>query len=79
MFSEYEWKKTLRFVRIFFKTPSFDRVTKEKAAKFVAYVSTIGGTMGLLGFSIISGIEIFYFAVKIVFKILKNNIANIGN
>ena len=76
-FSEDEWKNTLRFVRIFFKTPSFDRVTKEKAAKFVDYVSAIGGTMGLLtGFSIISGIEIFYFAVKIVFKILKKNISN---
>ena len=67
----------MRFVRIFFKTPSFDRVTKEKAAKFVDYVSAIGGTMGLLtGFSIISGIEIFYFAVKIVFKILQKNISN---
>ena len=71
MFSEYEWKNTLRFVRIFFKTPSFDRVTKEKAAKFVDYVSTIGGTMGLLtGFSIISGVEILYFVGKIIFSFI---------
>ena len=74
MFSEYEWKNTLRFVRIFFKTPSFDRVTKEKAAKFVDYVSTIGGTMGLLtGFSIISAVEILFFAAKIGMKIFQKN------
>ena len=34
--------------------------------------SLIGGTMGLLtGFSIISGVEIFYFVVKIVFEIFR--------
>ena len=35
-------------------------------------LSAIGGTMGLLtGFSLISGVEILYFMVKIVIKILK--------
>ena len=39
-----------------------------KTAKFVDQLSAIGGTMGLLtGFSIISGVEIVYFAVKITF------------
>ena len=56
----------LRFVRIYFDTPTLDRITKYRAAKFVDYISAIGGTMGLLtGFSIISGIEIIYFTVKI--------------
>ena len=59
-------QSTLRFVSIKFDTPIFDRVTKDRAAKFVDMLSTIGGTMGLLtGFSIISGVEIIYFAVKI--------------
>ena len=63
------WKNKLRFVRIYFDTPTFDRITKDRAAKFVDYVSAIGGTMGLLtGFSIISGVEILYFALKIVFN-----------
>ena len=49
----------------------FDRVTKDRAAKFVDQLSAIGGTMGLLtGFSIISGAEIIYFASKIAFGYL---------
>ena len=60
-----EWKNKLRLVRIYFDTPTFDRITKDRAAKFVDMLSAIGGTMGLLtGFSIISGVEILYFAGK---------------
>ena len=65
-------ESSLKYVRIFFDTPTFDRVTKDRAAKFVDMLSAIGGTMGLLtGFSIISGVEILYFAVKGVWKIIK--------
>ena len=60
-------------MRIYFDTPTFDRITKDRAAKFVDMLSAIGGTMGLLtGFSIISGVEIIYFSVKIIYKILKD-------
>ena len=63
----------LKFVRIYFDTPTFERITKDRAAKFVDMLSAIGGTMGLLtGFSIISGVEIIYFAGKILFNTLKN-------
>ena len=59
-------------MRIFFDTPTFDKITKDKAAKFVDMLSAIGGTMGLLtGFSIISGAEILYFAGKIMFDIIR--------
>ena len=69
---DYEWKNKLRFVRIFFDTPTFDEITKDRAAKFVDMLSAIGGTMGLLtGFSIISAVEILYFAAKIAMNILK--------
>jgi len=55
----------LRFVRIYFDTATFDKITKDRSAKFVDMLSAIGGTMGLLtGFSIISGVEIVYFATK---------------
>ena len=61
-------------MRIFFDTPTFDRITKDQAAKFVDKLSAIGGTMGLLtGFSIISAVEIFYFAAKIVWNLFKKN------
>ena len=62
---------TLKFVRIYFDTPTFDRITKDKAVKDMDILSSIGGTMGLLtGFSIISGVEIFYFAAKIIGSII---------
>ena len=55
--SDYEWKNKLKFVRIYFDTPTFDRITKDKAAKFVDMLSAIGCTMGLLtGFSIIGAV-----------------------
>ena len=61
-------------MRIYFDTPTFDRITKDRAAKFVDMLSAIGGTMGLLtGFSIISGVEILYFGAKIGWKIFQKN------
>ena len=76
MFPDYEWKNNLRFVKIYFDTPTFDRITKDRAAKFVDMLSAIGGTMGLLtGFSIISGVEIIYFIAKLAAALLiKKNI-----
>ena len=62
-------EKGLSYVKINFDTPKFERITKDRAAKFVDQLSAIGGTMGLLtGFSIISGVEIIYFSVKISIK-----------
>ena len=61
-----ERETTLHWVKINFATPTFDRITKDVKANFETKLSTIGGTMGLLtGFSIISGIEMVYFAIKI--------------
>ena len=63
----------MQYVRIYFDTPTFDRIKKDRSAKFVDKLSAIGGTMGLLtGFSIISGVEILYFLVKFLLKLLQN-------
>ena len=63
---EYNFASKLHYVKISFDTPKFEKITKDRAAKFVDQLSAIGGTMGLLtGFSIISGVEIIYFAFKI--------------
>ena len=76
-FANYEWKNKLRYVRIYFETPTFDRITKDRAAKFVDMLSAIGGTMGLLtGFSIISGVEILYFALRVGWQILQKSRQN---
>ena len=67
-------KPNLKSIRIFFETPSFDRIEKDRAAKFVDMLSAIGGTMGLLtGFSIISGVEILFFAAKIGWNVIEKN------
>ena len=72
MFIDYELTLDLKFVRIYFDTTTFDTITKDRAAKFVDMLSAIGGTMGLLtGFSIISGVEILYFGVKIILQTIR--------
>ena len=64
-----------KYVRIIFYATTFDRITKDRAAKFVDMLSAIGGTMGLLtGFSIISGVEIVYFGVKIILQNLMDKV-----
>ena len=74
LYLDFQWKNKLRVVRIFFDTPVFDKIIKDRAAKFVDMLSAIGGTMGLLtGFSIISAVEIVYFGVKMIFDVLKKD------
>ena len=59
-------------MRIYFETPTLNKITMDKAAKFEDMLSAIGGTMGLLtGFSIISGVEIVYFAGRIIFNLIR--------
>merc|ERR1712155_35233 len=71
-YQEFDSGLNLRFVRIYFYATTFDKITKDRAAKFVDMLSAIGGTMGLLtGFSIISGVEIIYFGIKIILTNLK--------
>ena len=71
----YESKMNLRFVRIYFDATTFDKITKDRAVKFVDMLSAVGGTLGLLiGFSIISGVEILYFAVKIIFSQMRKTV-----
>ena len=60
----------MELVRISFNTPTFDQITRDDAAKTVDMLSAIGGTMGLLtGFSIISAVEIVYFAARMIVNI----------
>ena len=53
------------FVEIFFDTSTYDEVEQDKKMTLEAQLGLIGGTMGLLtGFSILSGVEIIYYAIK---------------
>ena len=70
-------KSRLKYVKIQFDTSTFDKITKDRSAKFVDMLSAIGGMMGLLtGFSIISAVEILYFTFKITFNIFKKSLSS---
>ena len=63
--------RNLRLVRIYFDTATFDDIERDKKIKTEAQLSLIGGTMGLFsGFSIISGVEIIFFAAKFLYKMV---------
>ena len=68
-FQEYLLDLNLRYVRIYFDTTSYMKITKYKSTTFEDKLSAIGGTMGLLtGCSIISWVEIIYFGIKFIVK-----------
>ena len=68
---------TLQLVQIFFDTASFDEIERDEEIKVENQISLIGGTMGLFtGFSIISGIEMIYFAIKIFFNSTRAKMEN---
>ena len=63
---EFMMQSHLHILNIYFNAGSFDRVTRSAKTNFVSQLSLIGGTFGLFtGFSILSGIEIIYFILKV--------------
>ena len=69
---DYRYHTKLRWVRIFFDTASFDKITKDDKAPFDVRLSSVGGTLGLLtGFSLISAMEILFFSSKLIIALLE--------
>ena len=72
--AEEQPPSTLKLVQIYFDTATFDEIERDEKVKFTAALGLVGGTMGLLtGFSIISGVEIIYFATKIGWNLIQKN------
>ena len=66
---EFKEKHHLHLVKLYFDTSVYDKITKDERANFETKLSVVGGTMGLFsGFSLISGIEIIYYACKFLLK-----------
>ena len=66
-------------MKISLGTAIFDRIKKTEKANFVTKLSAIGGTMGLFtGFSLISGVEIFYFVIRSLFELVKQRKRNLN-
>ena len=65
-------EQRLEIIEIYFATPTFDKVTRDARTNFVTKMSMIGGTLGLFtGFSVISAIQILYFAIILFLRIFK--------
>ena len=61
----------LHLVQFYFVPATYDEIERDRKVTLEAQLGLIGGTMGLFtGFSIFSGVEIIYFAMKF-FKSLK--------
>ena len=69
-------EEEMYFIEIYFDTSTFEKIEQEEKMTLEAQLGVIGGTMGLLtGFSILSGVEIIYHAIKF-FVSLKNTRAD---
>ena len=65
----------LQLVQIYFDTATYDKIERGVKMTLTAQIGLVGGTMGLLtGFSILSAVEILYFATKIILSMRKPDI-----
>ena len=64
--SGWEPELKLHAVNIFFNAQTFDHIKKDAKTNTMMQISGIGGTLGFFtGFSIISGIEVLYYLIKV--------------
>ena len=55
----------MHLVQFYFVPATYDEIERDRKLTLEAQLGLIGGTMGLFtGFSIFSGVEIIYFAIK---------------
>ena len=60
----------LQLIQIYFDTATYDDIERDVKMTLTAQIGLIGGTMGLLtGFSILSGVEILFFAAKLIMSL----------
>ena len=65
---------TFQLVEIYLDTSTFDEVKIDVKVTLEAQLGLIGGTMGLLtGFSILSGVEIVYYLIKLIVSLKTSN------
>ena len=68
-------EEDIYFIEIFFDTSTYEKVEQDKKMTLEAQLGLIGGTMGLLtGFSILSGVEILYYAIRFFVSLRINQI-----
>ena len=69
---QYEVEQRLELINIYFKSPTFDEVTRDARTNFVTKISLIGGTLGLFtGCSVMSAIQIVYYVIALVRRVYR--------
>ena len=69
----------MELVQVFFDSSTFDDIEHDKKVKVDAQISLVGGTMGLFtGFSILSGVEIFYFVTRVPLRFLLSRMRKVA-
>ena len=64
-------------VQFYFVPATYDEIERDRKLTLEAQLGLIGGTMGLFtGFSIFSGVEIIYFAIKFFISLRVNRREN---
>ena len=65
----------MHVVQFYFVPATYDEIERDKKLTLEAQLGLIGGTMGLLtGFSILSGVEIIYYALKLITSLKVNRV-----
>ena len=68
-------EEPLHVIQIYIDTATYDKIEKDKRVTLEAQIGLIGGTMGLFaGFSILSGVEIVYYIVRLFMAKIGKNI-----
>ena len=74
-FSAATMEENLQLIQIYFNTATYDKIERDVKVTLEGQIGLIGGTMGLLtGFSILSGVEIVYFAVKLFMSLRTSSV-----
>ena len=64
---------------IYFGTSTFDKIAKDTKMKLETMIGVIGGTCGLLtGFSILSGVEILYYATLFLVSLISSKVKRVS-
>ena len=64
---------------IYFGTSTFDEIAKDTKMKLETMIGVIGGTCGLLtGFSILSGVEILYYATLGLLSLISGKVGRLS-
>ena len=67
----------LDIFQIYLDSSTYDEIERDVKNSFEDQLGVLGGTMGLFtGFSILSGVEIIFFLVKLFFALLRSRKAN---